>query len=78
MPRLAQNRYKDPAYLAVAPQNGMPPAGWQSCLGRLPSRLRTGKMAFRRLWHAIEVPHAPSAATQTHGWPSSRASTKLV
>ena len=27
-------------------------------------------MAFRRLWHAIEVPQALSAATQTHGWPS--------
>jgi len=31
---------------------------------------------FRRLWHATEVPHALSAATQTHGWPSARASTR--
>ena len=77
-PRLAQNRYQDSASLAVAPQTGTPPAGWQSCLGRLPSRLRTGKMAFRRLWHVIEVPQALSTATQTHGWLSARASTRLV
>ena len=35
-------------------------------------------MAFRRLWHAIEVPHAPSSATQSHGRPSARASTKFL
>jgi len=30
-------------------------------------------MAFRRLWHAIEVPHTPSLATQSRGRPSARA-----
>ena len=34
------------------------------CLGRLPS-LGYTKMAFRCLWHAIEVPHTPSTATRT-------------
>ena len=31
--------------------------------------LETTKMAFRRLWHAIEVPHTPSSATQSRGMP---------
>ena len=60
----------------MATQNGTPPAGWQSCLGRFPSPLRTTKMAFRPFWHAIEAPHAPSAATQSRRRPSARASTR--
>ena len=47
---------------------------WQSCLGRLPSPLETTKMAFRRLWHAIEVPHTHSSATQSRRRPTARAS----
>ena len=59
-------------------QDGTSPAGWQSCLGRFPSPLRTTKMAFRPLWHAIEAPHAPSAATQSRRRPSARASTRCL
>mgnify|MGYP001309041844 FL=1 len=58
-------------------QDGAPPARWQSCLGRFPSPLETTKMAFRRLWHAIEVPHTPSSATQSRGRPSARESVRL-
>ena len=57
-------------------QDGTSPARWQSCLGRFPSPLETTKMAFRRLWHAIEVPHTPSSATQSRGRPSARASVR--
>ena len=73
--RKVYNGYQSGERWSVEPRTARLPRG-QSCLGRLPSRLRTAKMAFRRLWHAIEVPQAPSAATQTHGWPSSRASTR--
>lgn len=59
-------------------RDGTCPTRWQSCPGRFPSPLRYTKMAFRRLWHAIEMPHAPSSATQSHGWPSARASIKFL
>ena len=59
-------------------RDGTCPTRWQSCPGRFPSPLRYTKMAFRRLWHAIEMPHAPSSATQSHGRPSARASTKFL
>ena len=59
-------------------QDGTYPIRWQSCPGRFPSPLGYTKMAFRRLWHAIEMPHAPSSATQSHGRPSARASTKFL
>ena len=59
-------------------QDGTYPIRWQSCPGRFPSPLGYTKMAFRRLWHAIEMPHAPSSATQSHGWPSARASIKFL
>jgi hypothetical protein len=51
---------------------------WQYFQGRFPSPLGYTKMAFRRLWHAVEVPHAPSSATQSRGRPSARASTKCL
>ena len=59
-------------------QDGTYPIRWQSCPGRFPSPLGYTKMAFRRLWHAIEVPHAPSSATQSHRRPSARASIKFL
>ena len=59
-------------------QDGTSPARWQSCLGRLPSPLETTKIAFRRLWHTIEVPPTHSSATQTYRRPSARASTKFL
>ena len=58
-----------------------PPQGrWQSCLLRVVAFATLGatKIAFWRLWHAIEVPHTPSSATQciSHaGGPHARAST---
>ena len=59
-------------------QDGASPARWQSCLGRFPSPLETTKIAFRRLWHAIEEPHTPSLVTQSRRRPSARASTKFL
>ena len=59
-------------------QDGTYPIRWQSCPGRFPSPLGYTKMAFRRLWHAIEMPHAPSSATQSHRRPSARASIKFL
>ena len=57
-----------------------PPQGrWQSCLRVVAfATLGATKIAFWRLWHAIEVPHTPSSATQciSHaGGPHARAST---
>ena len=59
-----------------------PPQGrWQSCLRVVAfATLGATKIAFWRLWHAIEVPHTPSSATQTEcinhaGGPHARAST---
>ena len=43
-----------------------------------PSPLRTTKMAFRPLWHAIEAHHAPSAVTQSRRRPSARASPRCL
>ena len=73
-PQGPQNRYQDPATFAVAPRTAHRPAGWQSCLGRLPKPPENDKIAFRWGWHKLEMPQPLRRPAQTRPAPPERAS----
>ena len=47
------------------PQDRARPAGWQSCLGRLPKPPENAKIAFRWGWHKLEMPQPLKRPAQT-------------
>ena len=73
-PQGPQNRYQDPATFAVAPRTAHRPAGWQSCLGRLPKPPENDKIAFRWGWHKLEIPQPLRRSAQTRPAPPEPAS----
>ena len=56
------------------PQDRARPAGWQSCLGRLPKPPENAKIAFRWGWHKLEMPQPLRRPAQTRQAPPERAS----
>jgi len=51
--------------IAVGPRTAPAPAGWQSCLGRLPSPPQNDKIGFPRDWYTFEMPQPFRRPTPT-------------
>jgi hypothetical protein len=72
--RTSPERIPGPRLPRRGPQDRARPAGWQSCLGRLPKPPENDKIAFRRDWHKLEMPQPPRRPAQTRTAPPEPAS----
>ena len=55
LPPGPQNAYQDPTSHAVWPRAARAPMGWQSCLGRFPSRPQNAQVGFLGSWYMSEM-----------------------